>query len=132
MSRAGSGRHPLTQAARALMDGKQRSRGCPTSPETHEDQGPSETTAEPAPRRSAIASRVGKTRAPAPRDEHPLFKRDLVKVNVRMTREDRDELHIYARRNGKSVQTLLEEFVRKILKTIERSRGPVHDARGRL
>ena len=60
----------------------------PTSPETHDDQGPSETTAEPAPRRSAIASRVGKTRAPAPRDEHPLFKRDLVKVNVRMTRED--------------------------------------------
>jgi hypothetical protein len=28
----------------------------------------------------------------------------------------------YARRNGKSVQTLLEEFVRKILKTIDRSR----------
>src|SRR3954470_22385535 len=82
----------------------------------------SETTAEPAPRRSAIASRVGKTRAPAPRDEHPLFKRDLVKVNVRMTREDRDELHIYARRNGKSVQTLLEEFVKKILKNIDRSR----------
>jgi hypothetical protein len=94
----------------------------PTSPETHDDQGPSETTAGPAPRRSAIASRVGKTRAPAPRDEHPLFKRDLVKVNVRMTREERDELHIYARRNGKSVQTLLEEFVRKILKTIDRSR----------
>ena|SRR5215210_2066726 len=94
-----------------------------TAPEPDDGEEPTEAVAEPTvPARSTVTSRVGKTRAPAPREERPLLKRDMVKVHVRMTREERDELHIHARRNGKSVQTLLEDFVRKTLKDMNRSR----------
>jgi hypothetical protein len=94
-----------------------------TAPEPDDAGEPTEAVAEPAvPARSALASRASKMRAPAPREERPLLKRDMVKVHVRMTREERDELHIHARRNGKSVQTLLEDFVRKTLKDINRAR----------
>lgn len=92
-------------------------------PDPSDRQSPVETTAEqPVAPRAAVAPRTGKTRASAATEERPLLKRDLVKVHVRMTREERDELHIHARRNGKSVQTLLEDFVRKTLKDINRSR----------
>jgi hypothetical protein len=95
----------------------------PATPlEPSDGQSPAEAaTDQPAPRH-AIAPRASKTRTPAVTEERPLLKRDLVKVHVRMTREERDELHIHARRNGKSVQTLLEDFVRKTLKDINRAR----------
>ena len=93
-----------------------------TPPEPRGGQSPAEAaTDQPAPRH-AIAPRASKTRAAAVTEGRPLLKRDLVKVHVRMTREERDELHIHARRNGKSVQTLLEDFVRKTLKDINRAR----------
>src|SRR3954468_23543606 len=63
---SGQWKTPADASGQSAQGRKTAEPRVPTSPETHEDQGASETTAGPAPRRSAIASRVGKTRAPAP------------------------------------------------------------------